>query len=199
VADGAGLASRQTQEPRPSCRCGGPAAVRAYARRGDRSRGHGALATTLRSSDTATAIVVASAGVLPETQYRCGLSARGPGACGAFFWAQAHIRPKSGRRFLARLHPPENEKSRNHAGFRDGETRTRTGDTTILSRYLQAARRREIPGNDAVSAKMVQRSDVWNLRSFPGGSGVDGPLRPKAAARPDWVRRVTRDALRPRT
>jgi hypothetical protein len=47
-------------------------AVRACARRAHRSRGHGALATTLRSSDTTTAIVVASAGVLPETQCPCG-------------------------------------------------------------------------------------------------------------------------------
>jgi hypothetical protein len=36
------------------------------------------------------------------------------------------IRPRS--------HPPESRKSRSHAGFQDGETRTRTGDTTIFSR-----------------------------------------------------------------
>ena len=74
-------------------------------------------------------------------------------------------------------------------GLRDGETRTRTGDTTIFSRYLQAARRREIPANCAVSAKQVQRSDVRNLRAFLGDSGVDGHLRPNTAARPDSVRR----------
>ena len=32
---------------------------------------------------------------------------------------------------------------------------------------------------------------------FPGNSGVDGHLRPNTAARPNWVRRVTRGALRP--
>ena len=32
--------------------------------------------------------------------------------------------------------------------FLDGETRTRTGDTTIFSRYVLAAERREIPGNE---------------------------------------------------
>ena len=34
--------------------------------------------------------------------------------------------------------------------FDDGETRTRTGDTTIFSRAVWAGRRRAIPGNQAV-------------------------------------------------
>ena len=41
---------------------------------------------------------------------------------------QAHF----DRRFQARVQAPENKKFSNHAGLRDGETRTRTGDTTIF-------------------------------------------------------------------
>ena len=102
-----------------------------------------------------------------------------------FSGAQAQIRSRSSALSSILALTLKNGLSNNHAGFRHGETRTRTGDTTIFSRYLQAGRRREIPGNRAVSAKQVQQSDVRNLRSFPGDSGVDGHLRPKTAARPD--------------
>jgi hypothetical protein len=43
---------------------------------------------------------------------------------------------------------PEHPETMQDLGLRDGETRTRTGDTTIFSRYVLAAERREIPGNE---------------------------------------------------
>jgi hypothetical protein len=46
---------------------------------------------------------------------------------------QAHF----DRRFQARVQAPENKKFSNHAGLRHGETRTRTGDTTIFSRAVR--------------------------------------------------------------
>jgi hypothetical protein len=39
-------------------------------------------------------------------------------------------------------------------GVWDGETRTRTGDTTIFSRFVFVAQRREIPGKHAVLAAL---------------------------------------------
>jgi hypothetical protein len=44
----------------------------------------------------------------------------------------------------------EDQRTPMSSGFPDGETRTRTGDTTIFSRYVLAASGREIPGKQAV-------------------------------------------------
>ena len=56
-------------------------------------------------------------------------------------------------------------------GLCDGETRTRTGDTTIFSRYVLGARRPEIPGKVALLAKSVRWTEVRSLRAFPPDSG----------------------------
>src|SRR5215218_3162386 len=53
----------------------------------------------------------------------------------------------------------------------DGETRARTGDTTIFRQALYAARDRESPGNSALYAFSSHRSDVRYLRAFIAGSG----------------------------
>jgi hypothetical protein len=47
-------------------------------------------------------------------------------------------------------HPGNNEIQQLLGFAADGETRTRTGDTTIFSRAVGAGRRRAIPGNQAV-------------------------------------------------
>jgi hypothetical protein len=83
------------------------------------------------------------------------------------------------RRFGSVLHRRlENPAVIRDFGPRNGETRTRTGDTTIFSRYLEAARRREIPGHSVVSAKQGQRREVRNLQTFPGDCGNGGRFRP---------------------
>jgi hypothetical protein len=72
-------------------------------------------------------------------------------------------------------------------GFRDGETRTRTGDTTIFSRYVREALSRQIAGNAALSRRWSWVVDYRNLQAFTSGSGdsgrpipfLDGLLRPR--------------------
>ena len=55
------------------------------------------------------------------------------------------------RKFESALHHGlENPAAMRDFGPRDGETRTRTGDTTIFSRAVWAGRRRAIPGNHAI-------------------------------------------------
>jgi hypothetical protein len=51
----------------------------------------------------------------------------------------------------------------------DGETRTRTGDTTIFSRYARAVRRREIPARVAVLATRLPNTEVPKLRALLRG------------------------------
>jgi hypothetical protein len=66
-----------------------------------------------------------------------------------------------------------------------GETRTRTGDTTIFRRAVWAVLEGEIPGEQAVLARRVLDAELRNLRAFARGSG-DGvhpsPLFVRAAA-----------------
>ena len=68
--------------------------------------------------------------------------------------------------------------------FADGETRTRTGDTTIFSRYvLAAAASGEIPGKQAVLAGSGRDADIRNLRSFQPFSGDGARLIPSLRVR----------------
>jgi hypothetical protein len=53
----------------------------------------------------------------------------------------------------------------------DGETRTRTGDTTIFSQYVAAVAHRGIPGKHAVLAPSALYVEVRKLRAFPLVSG----------------------------
>ena len=55
--------------------------------------------------------------------------------------------------------------------FCDGETRTRTGDTTNFRRYVLAAASGEIPGEHLVSEGPARRAEIRNLRSFQRVSG----------------------------
>ena len=68
------------------------------------------------------------------------------------------------------------DSNRGHHDFQSG-TLTRPERPESLEIMHFRARRRE-------------RHDVRNLRSLTGDSGVDGHLRPKTAARLDWVRRA---------
>jgi hypothetical protein len=60
----------------------------------------------------------------------------------------------------------------------DGETRTRTGDTTIFSRYVDRVRGHAIPGKHAIPAQYALGGDVTNLRVYRRDSGVDWPPIP---------------------
>jgi hypothetical protein len=50
-------------------------------------------------------------------------------------------------------------------GIADGETRTRTGDTTIFSRYVESVRRHAIPGNKGFrrNARSTAKSPICRL------------------------------------
>ena len=76
------------------------------------------------------------------------------------------------------VNAPPTRVSSNHAGSRAlrCETRTRTGDTTIFRRYVQAARTRRIPGKQAVLAPRSVAVNVRNLPALAPGSGDGGRL-----------------------
>jgi hypothetical protein len=57
-------------------------------------------------------------------------------------------------------------------GIADGETRTRTGDTTILSCESESLDCREIPAIQAVYSIRWQRVEVRRLRSFLADLGT---------------------------
>ena len=62
----------------------------------------------------------------------------------------------------------------------NGETRTRTGDTTIFSRYVLAAERREIPGNERfmrVGLAPVIFAICAGFHAFQGMAGLPSPAR----------------------
>jgi hypothetical protein len=69
--------------------------------------------------------------------------------------------------------------SSNHGPSSDGETRTRTGDTTIFSRARRPAQDGGIPGSHAVSAGTPRSPDVRSLRIFIAACGNGRRLRPK--------------------
>ena len=79
----------------------------------------------------------------------------------------------------------ENLAAMRDIGAPDGETRTRTGDTTIFRQARCAARGRERPGNSALYAGSIDRRDIRSLRKIAVDSG-DGPQlisRSRACAR----------------
>ena len=83
------------------------------------------------------------------------------------------------RKFESALHQRlENRAAMRDCGPRNGETRTRTGDTTIFSRYVLAAASGEIPGEDVVFEDPARRVAVRSLRSFPRVSGDGGGSSP---------------------
>ena len=88
---------------------------------------------------------------------------------------QAQVRPRIEREFQAQAHSLENRESSNHQGLRDGETRTRTGDTTIFSRRVELSNSTKMPGNERVSAGCAWVSKPRRFHSFRRGSG-DGRL-----------------------
>jgi hypothetical protein len=70
--------------------------------------------------------------------------------------------------------PPTRE-SRSDAGFRgqDGETRTRTGDTTIFSRGPESSNSRESPAIRRLRVIDRRLRDVRKLRSFAARFGTE--------------------------
>ena len=102
-----------------------------------------------------------------------------------FSGAQAQIRPRSSADFKRTPSHPQNGQSTTHAGFRHGETRTRTGDTTIFSRYLLAAERRETPGKQAVLRVGLTTLNVAicaGLHAFQGMAGLPSPFGPRGSS-----------------
>ena len=68
----------------------------------------------------------------------------------------------------------------------DGETRTRTGDTTIFSRYVLAAERREIPGNERylrVGLAPLIFAVCAGFHAFQGMAGLPSPFWPRGLLR----------------
>ena len=63
-------------------------------------------------------------------------------------------------------------------GFARGETRTRTGDTTIFSRAVGDGRTHAIPGNHAILPWPELQVDVRYLRAFARSSGDGGVPSP---------------------
>ena len=80
-------------------------------------------------------------------------------------------------------HPGNNEIQQLPGFAGDGETRTRTGDTTIFSRAVVRRRMAKSLEIIAVSARMPRSPDVRNLRIFIAVCGNGGRLRPKFASR----------------
>jgi hypothetical protein len=106
---------------------------------------------------------------------------------GALVGAQAHT---ISRHVLeqAECDAPATSGSSVHAGFRakDGETRTRTGDTTIFSRYVLAAEPREIPGNGwflRVGLAPLIFAISAGLHAFQGMAGLPSPFCPRGLLR----------------
>jgi hypothetical protein len=60
-------------------------------------------------------------------------------------------RARSGTQSALSGEPLRKQENRDAIGVPDGETRTRTGDTTIFSRYVLDAVRRAIPGKTSGS------------------------------------------------
>ena len=81
----------------------------------------------------------------------------------------------------------KNGLSTSHAGFRHGETRTRTGDTTIFSRARRSSLRAQIPGSYVVSAGVRRSQDVRSLRIFIAVCGNGRRLRPRFGTRAVWA------------
>jgi hypothetical protein len=68
----------------------------------------------------------------------------------------------------------------------DGERRTRTADTTIFSRYVLAAQRREIPGNERflrVGLALLIFAICAGFRAFQGMAGLSSPFWPRGLLR----------------
>jgi hypothetical protein len=73
----------------------------------------------------------------------------------------------------------ENKKIPPECGIANGETRTRTGDTTIFSRYVLAVERREIPGNDRflrVGFAPLIFAVCAGFHAFQGMAGLPSPF-----------------------
>ncbi len=69
---------------------------------------------------------------------------------------------------------------------RNGERRTRTADTTIFSRYVLAAERREIPGNARflrVDLAPVIFAICAGFHAFQGMAGLPSPFWPRGLLR----------------
>jgi hypothetical protein len=73
------------------------------------------------------------------------------------------------------------------AGILHGETRTRTGDTTIFSRARRPAQDGGIPGSHGVSAGTSRSPDVRSLRIFIAVCGNGRRLRPRFGTRAVWA------------
>jgi len=83
----------------------------------------------------------------------------------------------------ARPGPSEKKKIPLVCGIADGETRTRTGDTTIFSRYVLAAERRGIPGNEGfwrVGPAPLIFAICAGFHAFQGMAGLPSPYWPPA-------------------
>jgi hypothetical protein len=93
------------------------------------------------------------------------------------------IRPHPGREGLS----PHAQENRLLAGVScDGETRTRTGDTTIFSRYVLAAERREIAGNERflrVGRAPLICAICAGFHAFQGMAGLPSPFWPRGLLR----------------
>ena len=121
-----------------------------------------------------------------ETPVSMRARARPIGPRRLFSGAQAQIRPRSSADFKRTPPHPQNGQSTNHAGFRHGETRTRTGDTTIFSRYVRAAERREIPGNERflrVGLAPLIFAICAGFHAFQGMAGLPSPFWPRGLLR----------------
>ena len=71
-------------------------------------------------------------------------------------------------------------------GLGNGETRTRTGDATIFSRYVPAAQRREIPGTrrfTQVGLTTVNFAICAGFHAFQGMAGLPSPIWPRGLLR----------------
>jgi hypothetical protein len=101
-----------------------------------------------------------------KPQCRCGFSVTAGTAPFLFLGDHLLVVSRISGPIRPRRHSPESRKSCSHAGLRDGETRTRTGDTTIFRSGLRGASGREIPGNKAVSTAVAAPAEYRYLRTF---------------------------------
>jgi hypothetical protein len=75
--------------------------------------------------------------------------------------------------FPARYLTPESRESRIHGAFRNGETRTRTGDTTIFRRSLETLEPGENTRKQGGCSGSLVGADTRRSNSFHGDSGDD--------------------------
>jgi hypothetical protein len=82
-----------------------------------------------------------------------------------------------------------------------GETRTRTGDTAIFSRYVESVRGHAIPGKQALPPQRARDGDVSTLRVYRHDSGDGWPpipfLSPPLLRRCAWSGSSKRARIQP--